>query len=1295
MATKIPFDLLKGRENFDAWRIGAQAYLSTRKLWKWTSKTPNAEKADEVEEDTVAKGELTLLLHPTIYNHVSKSATTKAAWKSIVDTYEDSVVSQKIYTLTKFVNTRAMDFESLSAYVNEMMQLWTRVQAAGFTIDDKTAGSLMLGGLPEQYQSMVMGIENSGKDITVDFVKNLLLQDVLFDKIGNSGENALWSKSKGKKNIVDKKFKKVPKCYNCKGPHYRNKCPELKTYRKSDEKDKVLFSAFSAYHKSDDWYVDSGASSHMSNNVVARENLKTPVKSSVTAADGNEMDIIGMCDLKKRSLDGGELTLKNVHIVPEICTNLLSVSQMVSNDNIVIFDKNGCRVTDIHGKVIVTARLVNGLYKLDVQSACDSALVGKNSDDIEIWHKRLGHVNFNCLRFLNLKIPSGLKCRICIKGKQARLPFNDKGTRATKKLELIHSDVGGPISVQSIGGCKLYVTFIDDYTRKVFVYCLKNKGQVFQCFVDFKSLVENQCEAKIKKFRSDNGTEYINNNFKQFFQKHGIEHQHSAPYSPQQNGLAERLNRTLLDRVRCMLIDGGVARGFWAEALSYAAKIVNSVPCRGTGKIPNEMWFDREVDLSMFKRFGCVAFVHVPDVKRKKLDEKSIECMFVGISDNEKAYRLICKSSRKLITSRNVQFMENESTLTDGETSTNDGDQFFIELSESGGENADLDDSLNSTLEVSLDDDAEEQIESTDSNSGTDGEDLNDTVVNQDDTLASDTSTIDDTVADPTYRTRAAIDQNAQAPVTRSTSQFNLLNVGFAFCTHTPMTPDEACASDEKDKWIEAMRSELKSLEENGTWELVNLPENRKAIKNRWVYARKTDRAGNTIKYKARLVAKGFSQREGIDYSQTFAPVARYTSLRYILAVAAEMDLELSQMDAVSAFLNGALEEDIFMDQPPCFDDKTGRVCRLKRSIYGLKQSSRNWNQLLNQTLIDFGLTRVISEQCIYVLIRKDAFMLVMVWVDDILIAYNNKSEEQKLKLALSSKFQMKYLGEASVILGVNITRNRKLKTISIDQEKYIEQILVRFGMWKCNPISTPMDPNHKFSKNMEDNESGEKFPYREAIGSLLFAAQVTRPDINFPVILLSRFLINPQKSHWLGVKRIMRYLMGTLNMKLTYGGIQQNTVVGFCDSDYAADIDDRKSTSGYVFVRNGAAISWQTKKQPTVAQSTAEAEYTALSFATKEALWLKQLTEETIGGADTVIQMYCDNKGAVDLAQNNNISEKTKHIDIKVKFVHFEIERKNIAVTHVSTNDMLADVFTKALPKAKHFGCVSRFGLK
>lgn len=834
---------------------------------------------------------------------------------------------------------------------------------------------------------------------------------------------------------------------------------------------------------------------------------------------------------------------------------------------------------------------------------------------------------------------------------------------------------------------------------------------MYQKFVDFKNYAENQTECKVKMLRSDNGTEFVNKLFEDFCAKNGIIQQKTVPYTPQQNGLAERMNRTLLDRVRCMLIDSGLSRGFWAEAVHAAVRIINSVPCKGTkDKSPEELWTGRTPDLSTFRVFGCTAFAHVPDQKRTKLDDKGIECTFVGYSDTSKAYRLYCRSTKKIIISRDVTFIENE---YENINEKNDDDIFYLDLQKlyEPGEDSCDDDHDDSYISAANDINQEEQTPveqsvSSTAQGNTDGSiiDITDEPSTEEENSPTDSS-FDDSIADdrtndPSFTTRARVDTVVNRAQTRSTSAnvsspFSLLNASFAFCTRTPTTPKEALESDEKEKWLEAMRSELKSLEENKTWELVDLPSDRKAIKNKWVFARKTDASGKTIKFKARLCAKGFSQREGIDYFETFAPVAKYTSFRYILALTAEMDLHLTQMDAVSAFLNGPLNEDVYMEQPPNFEDKSNRVCKLKKSIYGLKQSGRNWNQLLNQTLIDFGLKRCLSDQCIYVARNSGNIMIVMVWVDDVLIACNQKCEEEKLRAALESRFKMKYLGDAKVILGIQITRDRMKKTVSIDQRRYIETVLERFGMEDCNPANTPMDVNTKYSRKMSGNdEKNEIFPYREAIGSLLFAAQVTRPDIIFSVILLSRYCEEPKWAHWIATKRIMRYLKGTIDHKLTYGP-SRTDIIGYSDADYGGDIDDRKSTSGYVFVKNGTALCWQSKKQKVVAQSTTEAEFISLSFATKEAIWLHALCNEITGKPNLPYQIYCDNKGAIDLARNNNHSEQTKHVDIKFKLVHDEIVNNRMLLTHVSTEKMLADVLTKSLSKEKHQNCINGFGLK
>lgn len=1313
MSTKIPFELLKGRENFDSWEIGVKAYLTIKDLWVWTGKKPDTAKPEEVSKDARAMGELTLLIDPQLYSYVANAVTTKDAWDGIVSAFQDNGTFQKIFTLVKFVTTKAEHFSTRQEYVNQMLTLWRKVRTAGFSIDEKTAGSLMLGSLPAEYRPMVMGIEKSGETITVDFVKNIILNDTLMCNENIGDESALKVVARGKN-----KNKKV-QCYQCQGPHFRNRCPQLKKSSSKNEKEKALFCAYVAQERSNDWFIDSAATADMTYDEKQVGKILRSTKDHVLAADGKKMDIIGMGTVKKLTTTNKVLELNDVQVTPGICANLLSVAKLVLKNFEVIFNKNGCKIINGKGEVIATGRFENMLFKLNTQADCAYAVM--KSDNIRLWHRRLGHVSLGNMSFLNLSVPSNIKCKICIKGKQARNAFTNVGTRANKKLELVHSDVCGPIQVNSLGGAKYFVSFIDDCTRKVFIYTLKNKNEVLKCLTDFKAFAEKQTENNMKMIRTDGGGEYVSKLFSDFCDKNGIIHQKTTPYTPQQNGVAERMNRTLLDRVRCMLLDSNLPRYFWAEALSTATRIVNFVPCKATGeKSPEYLWSNREPDLNTLKVFGCTAFAHIPSQKRKKLDDKGVECIFVGYSETSKAYRLYNKGKKNIIVSRDVNFIENDS---DNLCASEENEDFFIEVQENyeSGGGSDVSNSQISAVETPRDQEENDQEE----NVSVDGNDTSVSEAEQtvveintseisvsddsrsesfgsglDDTMA---SILDDTARDPTYTSTATVDPSASRPITRSNSSnpSNILNsahIAFcvALCTETPVTVNEALQCDESEKWLDAMKEELNSMHTNNTWDLVNLPHDRKAIKNKWVFARKTNQLGHVTKYKARLVAKGFSQREGIDYTQTFSPVARYQSLRYLLCLVANLDLNLTQMDAVSAFLNGPLSEEVYMEQPPHFNDNSNRVCKLKRSIYGLKQSGRNWNILLNATLIDFGLKRLTCDQCIYVSRNNNKIMIIMIWVDDVLIACNDDDDEKKLRAALENRFKMKYLGEASVILGINITRDRKKRTVSIDQSKYIVQLLEKFGMAESHPVNTPMDVNTRYSKNMIDEEEKPRlnFPYREAIGSLLFAAQVTRPDINFPVILLSRYAEEPKWAHWMATKRIMRYLRGSINKKLTYGE-KTHEILGYCDSDYAGDIDDRKSTSGYVFIKNGAAISWQTKKQAVVAQSTAEAEYTSLALAVKEALWFGMFEHEIFGTDIKAVQLFCDNKGAVDLAYNNNVSDKTKHIDIKLKFVHDELEKKKIALSHVSTNDMLADVLTKSLTKEKHQNCIIGFGLK
>lgn len=333
----------------------------------------------------------------------------------------------------------------------------------------------------------------------------------------------------------------------------------------------------------------------------------------------------------------------------------------------------------------------------------------------------------------------------------------------------------------------------------------------------------------------------------------------------------------------------------------------------------------------------------------------------------------------------------------------------------------------------------------------------------------------------------------------------------------------------------------MDALNKNDTWELTDLPKGKKVIRNKWVFKTKYGPNGEVDRFKARLVIKGCSQRYGVDYDEVYAPVVRYSTIRYLMAVAVEHNLEIEQMDDVSAFLQGKLTgETIYMEQPDGFVEDPIKVCRLKRALYGLKQSSRVWNLQLDKTLKEFGLEQSAIDPCLHFKIEGRRMIFVTIYVDDFLLFSNDQALKKKLKEFLNYYFKMKDLGEAKLCLGLRITRDRSNGRLYLDQRQYLEDILDRFNMVNCNSVSTPADPSAKLDKTMcptkpEEIEEMRTVPYKEAVGCFMYSACTTRPDIAFAVNMVSKFSNNPGRRHWEAVKRILRYLKGTLNHRLQF----------------------------------------------------------------------------------------------------------------------------------------------------------------
>lgn len=510
-----------------------------------------------------------------------------------------------------------------------------------------------------------------------------------------------------------------------------------------------------------------------------------------------------------------------------------------------------------------------------------------------------------------------------------------------------------------------------------------------------------------------------------------------------------------------------------------------------------------------------------------------------------------------------------------------------------------------------------------------------------------------------------------------------------------PQSLSEALESSNADKWIEAMEAEYQSLLHNNTWELVDLPSNKKVIPCKWIYKTKTDEDGNVTRHKARLVVKGYQQKKGIDYHEIYAPVVRYSSIRYLIGLAVKYGLKIHQMDAVTAFLQGDIEEDIYMAQPPQFEEGN-KVCLLKKSIYGLKQASRQWNKKLNTTLLEIGMSRSKIDPCIYYRTVSELDMLFLtVYVDDILCFFNNEETALMIKKKLNEKFHMKDLGEAKCCIGFKISQNIGQNEITLDQSVYIKKILARFNMSDCKSVYTPCDPNVQLKNANNEKEIMKNIMYRELIGCLLYLSQSTRPDIAYIVNQLSRYNNRATTQHWIAAKRVLRYLKGTINTKLTFKK-NNNNIIGYCDADWATDTEDRRSCSGYIFIFQGAAISWCSKRQSTIALSSTEAEYMSLATATQEAIWLKQLEEDFFPSMSCIpITMYCDNQSAIRISGNDMYHARSKHIDVRYHFVRERIANNQVAVKYMSTQDMLADALTKGLHRPKHQFFSKAMGLR
>ncbi|KAL5822188.1 hypothetical protein ACOSQ3_024070 [Xanthoceras sorbifolium] len=1277
---KIKIEKFDGAD-FGFWKMQIEDYLYQKKLYQpLLGKKPDDMKEEDWNLlDRQALGVIRLTLSRNVAFNIVKEKTTAGLITALSNMYEKPSASNKVHLMRRLFNLRMAEGASVAQHLNEHNTITTQLSSVEIEFDEEVRALILLSSLPDSWNATVTAVSSSSGNnkLKFDDVRDLVLSEEIRRRESGeaSSSSALQTESRGRtserssyrsrsksRRGKSRSGKKDFSCYNCgKKGHFKRDCRAPKKDTGTQESANVTEEAGDAMILSvnspiESWILDSGASFHATPCREIMENYVSGNFGKVHLADDETLKIVGKGDIRLKLPNGSTWKLQGVRHIPGLKRNLISIGQLDGEGYCTTF--SGCEWKITKGALVVArGKKCGTLY---VTSNLENIVAVADSDGkSNLWHQRLGHMSEKGMKTLlskgklpDLKAVDVGLCEDCIFGKQKKVSFAKIGKiPKAEKLELVHTDVWGPSPVSSLSGSLYYVTFIDDSTRKVWVYFLKKKSEVFDTFRKWKAMLENETGLKIKRLRSDNGGEYRDSRFREFCANSGIKMEKTVPMTPQQNGVAERMNRTLNERARSIRLHAGLPKMLWAEAVNTAAYLINrgpSVPL--DGGIPEEVWSGKEVNISHLRVFGCISYVHIDSAERSKLDAKSNKCVFVGYGGDEFGYRFWDYENRKIIRSRDVIFNENlmykDRSIAESSSSTTEAEtKEFAEFEEISG----------SDVQIS-------------------------------------SETVQEELDAPELRRSSRVPK----PIQRYSPSLHYL---LLTDSGEPECYDEAMQVEDSVKWESAMRDEMDSLMSNQTWELAELPPGKKALHNKWVFRIKEEHNGNK-RYKARMVVKGFQQKEGIDYNEIFSPVVKLTTIRLVLKIVAAENLHLEQLDVKTAFLHGDLEEEIYMRQPEGFKEagKENLVCRLKKSLYGLKQAPRQWYKKFDSFMSSSGFTRCQADHCCYIKRFDNSFIILLLYVDDMLVAGSDMQEIMNLKRELSKQFAMKDLGAAKQILGMRIKRDTKSETLLLSQAEYIKKVLSRFNMQDAKPVSTPLGVHFRLSKEQSPKTEEErthmaKVPYASAIGSLMYAMVCTRPDIAQAMGAVSRYMNNPGKIHWEAVKWILRYLRGTTNKTLCFKG-GDTTLTGYVDADLAGNVDIRKSTTGYVYTLGGTAVSWVSQLQKIVTLSTTEAEYVAVTEASKEMVWLQSFLEE-LGKKQEDNVLYCDSQSAIHLAKNPSFHSRTKHIQLRYHFIRSLLEDGILKLEKISGAQNPADMLTKTVTTDKLKLCSASVGLQ
>ncbi|KAJ9545388.1 LOW QUALITY PROTEIN: hypothetical protein OSB04_025095 [Centaurea solstitialis] len=1151
------------------------------------------------------------------------------------------------------------------------------------------------------------------------------------------------------------------------------------------------------------WYLDSGCSKHMTGRKEILHNFKPKFCGSVQFGNEQYAPIVGYGDVIQ-----DKVTIKKVSLVEGLGHNLFSIGQFCDKDLEVGFKKRRCVVKTEAGKELLVGTRRRNLYKIDlrdVKAKNTLCLLSKASNQQSVlWHRRLSHLNFKGLNKLvignlafgipDLRFQQDHLCSACQLGKMKRVSHKSKLEHGTEKpLQLIHMDLYGPMRVQSINGKKYVLVMVDDYSRYTWVKFLRSKDETPEIIISVLKEVQVNLQSHVQKIRSDHGTEFKNKVLGGYLESVGIKHTFAAVRTPQQNGVVERRNRTLVEAARTMLAYSKLPMFLWAEAVDTACYTQNrSIVNNRFGKTPYELINNQVPNIGHFRVFGCRCFVLNDRDDRHKLQAKSDEAIFIGYSKNSIAYRVYNKRTKLVMESSNVKFdpyaemaSEHDSSepgLTgvlavnlvnpdhvtptkqkDGaSTSTNNlfdldllFENFYNEYfgSSSSGSTTNNNSSdihrettVNvqepvsisgpSTSTISEDTSSVEspqvqtsiipipenqeltpivdssQIQEADIGSS---EDISDPIPIRMESTFDDYS--DDLQIVPSFESLQEVPISSytdssydlqlymplphttkwtrdhplhqiigdpNAPVqTRSATANECLFAAF-LSNVEPLKVADALADPD---WFMAMQEEINQFVRLKVWRLVPIPQFKSIIDLKWIFKNKKDEDNIVVRNKARLVAKGYRQQEGIDYNETFAPVARIEAIRILRGI---QRFHCLSNGRETAFLNGELKEEVYVSQPEGFvdPDHPDHVYILDKALYGLKQAPRAWYDSLSQFLVGSGYSKGKIDNTLFVKREGEHIMLVQIYVDDIIFGSTCPNFCDTFSKLMMTRYEMSMMGELNFFLGLHV---KQLSAgIFINQAKYIKDILKKYNLENAKIMKTPMSPSCALDSD-PDGIAVDVTTYRGMIGSLMYLT-ASRPDIMFSTCLCARYQSKPKVSHLKAVKRIFRYLKGTVNLGLWYPKGSGYELTGYTDADHGGCKLDRKSTSGHIQFLGDKLVSWASKKQNCVSLSTAEAEYVAAASCCSQIIWMRTQLRD-YGFKFDKIPIYCDSKSAIAISCNPVQHTKTKHIDIRYHFIKDHVEKGTIELYFVNTEFQLADLFTKALDEKRFNFLITKLG--